>query len=96
MINYLRNEKKEYPKFIHRRERDQFRQELEYWEIAYNQDKWNLQDHLYPVTVIDPNAASTVFSKFNERHMLNNQSEVLQSLNVSGIASAMSARDHIN
>jgi hypothetical protein len=55
-----------------------------------------LQDHLYPVTVIDPNAASTVFSKFNEKQMLNNQSEVSQSLNVSGIASAMSARDHIN
>ena len=72
IINYLRNDKKEYPKFIHRRERDQFRQELEYWEIAYNQDKWNLQDHLYPVTVIDPNAASTVFSKFNEKQMLNN------------------------
>lgn len=36
IINYLRNDKKEFPKFIHRREREQFRQELEYWEIAYN------------------------------------------------------------
>ena len=95
IINYLRNDKKEFPKFIHRRERELFRQELEYWEIAYNQEKWNQEDHLYPVNNIDQNA-STVFSKFNEKHINMNQNEALQSLNVSGINSAMSARDHIN
>ena len=49
LINYLRNEKKYFPKFRHRRERELFRQELEFWEISYDQEKWSKEDSEYPV-----------------------------------------------
>ena len=49
LINFLRNEKKYFPKFRHRRERELFRQELEFWEINYDFEKWNREDNEYPV-----------------------------------------------
>ena len=56
VINYLRNSMLSFPQFIHRRERDLFKQELEFWAIDFNKVAWQHDEKNYKVEMAPESA----------------------------------------
>jgi hypothetical protein len=58
LFSFLCNKKANFGKFRHRRERECFREELEFWQVPFNKQEWAKEDEFYPVECFCSHPAS--------------------------------------